>query len=64
MKRRELLKGFVICCLLALLVMLMVKGCADAMMREDEARDLVRLDRCARFGETLPAEWRAYCEGQ
>lgn len=34
----------------------------EAAIRESEARDEIRKERCARWGEDLPPEYEGYCK--
>lgn len=35
----------------------------EAAVREDEAREQTRIERCARMGENTPPEFLEYCRG-
>lgn len=37
-------------------------GLAHGIQREEEMRDAIRKERCAKYGENLPKSWESYCE--
>lgn len=48
----------------AVLMVLLTRSCVDGIVKQGEADDKMRSDRCAAYGENLPEELEPYCKGQ
>lgn len=61
---RKLLKILLVFLASALVAFVLGLAVLKAIVKEDQLRDQQRLDRCASFGENLPAAWVDYCKGE